>query len=55
MVKVSFKKSREIITRRLQSNIDDALEFVKDEAEKRTPEDKRNLVKNFEVERATKT
>jgi len=48
----TISKQKDALIKRLTNNVDTALKFVKDEAEDRTPEDKKNLVKNFEIEPA---
>jgi len=53
MAKTStFVKSKEALLAKYTWNINTALEFIKNEAEDRTPEDKKILVKSFEIERA---
>lgn len=53
MAKTStFVKSKQALINKLTGNINDALDFIRAEAEIRTPEDKVNLVKNYEIEPA---
>lgn len=56
MAKTStFVKSKEALIKKLTWNIDEALKLIKAEAEIRTPEDKKILVKNFEIEPASES
>lgn len=48
----TISKQKNDLIKRLTNNVNDALKFVKSEAEDRTPEDKKELVKNFEIEPA---
>lgn len=48
----TISKQKESLIKRLTWNLNDTLEFIKNEAEDRTPEREKNLVKNFEIEPA---
>lgn len=51
----TISKQKSDLIKRLKNNLNKTLEFVRSEAEDRTPEDKKVLVKNFEIEPAIET